>query len=76
MVDNYSDMKRAFVAFDKREDGFVTLNELKRVLNQFVFPMTAGLFDILMARWAMMRNTPNPTHMKLQKTTSHQTRNT
>lgn len=50
MVDNYADMKRAFVAFDRRGDGFVTLSELKRVLNQFVFPMTSGLFDILMGR--------------------------
>ena len=50
MIDNYPNIMRAFVAFDRRGDGFVSLSELKRVLTHFVFPMTDGLFDILMER--------------------------
>ena len=32
MLENHGNISRAFVAFDKRGDGFVTLDELKRVL--------------------------------------------
>lgn len=50
MLENHSNITRAFVAFDKRGDGFVTLDELKRVLFNFAFPMSDKLFVELMDR--------------------------
>ncbi|KAK3701543.1 hypothetical protein QZH41_020531 [Actinostola sp. cb2023] len=56
MIENYHNITRAFVAFDRRGDGFVTLSELKRVLSHFVFPMTDGLFNVLMQRCGIKAN--------------------
>lgn len=50
MLENHSSITRAFVAFDTRGDGFVTLDELKRVLFNFAFPMSDKLFVELMSR--------------------------
>ena len=50
MLENHGNISRAFVAFDKRGDGFVTLDELKRVLFNFAFPMSDKLFLELMDR--------------------------
>jgi len=50
MLENHGNISRAFVAFDKRGDGFVTLDELKRVLFNFAFPMSDKLFVELMDR--------------------------
>ena len=50
MLENHGNISRAFVAFDKRGDGFVTLDELKRVLFNFAFPMSDKLFVELMER--------------------------
>ena len=47
---NFLDLQRAFVAFDRNRDGFVTLHELKRVLTHFVFPMSDQIFAQLMDR--------------------------
>ena len=44
------DLQRAFIAFDKKRDGCVTLNELKRVLTHFLFPMSDEIFAQLMER--------------------------
>ena len=51
MVDNFGNISRAFVAFDRRGNGFVTLDELKRVLFHFAFPMSDYLFEQLMDRY-------------------------
>ena len=51
MLENHGNITRAFVAFDKRGDGFVTLDELKRVLFNFAFPMSDKLFIELMDRY-------------------------
>ncbi len=50
MRTNYSNIKRMFIAMDRNLDGFVTLEDLKSVLGQFVFPMSDELFATLMAR--------------------------
>ncbi|XP_065054660.1 EF-hand calcium-binding domain-containing protein 6-like, partial [Rhopilema esculentum] len=46
----FKDLKRAFVAFDKKKDGCVTLDELKRILTHFVFQMSDQLFAQIMER--------------------------
>lgn len=51
MIENHGNISRAFVAFDRRGDGFVTLDELKRVLFNFAFPMSDKLFVELMDRY-------------------------
>ena len=51
MVENHGNISRAFVAFDKRGDGFITLDELKRELFNFAFPMSDKLFHELMERY-------------------------
>jgi len=51
MIENHGNICRAFVAFDRRGDGFVTLDELKRVLFNFAFPMSDKLFVELMDRY-------------------------
>eukprot|EP00794_Sanderia_malayensis_P008630 gene8630-9562_t len=50
MIQKFADVKRAFVAFDNKRDGFVTLDELKRVLINFLFPMSDQMFSQLMER--------------------------
>ena len=54
MVDNFGNISRAFIAFDRKGDGFVTLDELKRVLLHFVFPMSDYLFEQLMDRYVQV----------------------
>lgn len=56
MLENHGNISRAFVAFDKRGDGFVTLDELKRVLFNFAFPMSDKLFLELMDRCGIRAN--------------------
>ena len=46
----YPDLQRAFIAFDKNREGYVALNELKRVLTHFLFPMSDQMFNQLMER--------------------------
>ena len=50
MIEKYADLKRAFVAFDRKHDGFITIDELKRVIINFVFPMSDNIFNQLMER--------------------------
>ena len=47
----FADLKRAFVAFDKNKDGYVTLDELRRVLVHFVFSLSDQMFTQLMERY-------------------------
>lgn len=39
-----------FLAFDKNLDGFISIENLKSVLNQFTVPMTDEAFGQLMQR--------------------------
>lgn len=50
MRDNYTKLKRAFMAFDKRLDGFVSIEDLKAILSNFTIPMSDQLFGQLMTR--------------------------
>ena len=54
VIQKHSDLKRAFVAFDKKRDGYVTLDELRRVLVHFVFPISDLMFAQLMERYVMV----------------------
>ncbi|XP_078353734.1 EF-hand calcium-binding domain-containing protein 6-like [Oculina patagonica] len=56
MIENHGNISRAFVAFDRRGDGFITLDELKRVLFNFAFPMSDKLFVELMDRCGIRAN--------------------
>lgn len=67
MLENHSNITRAFVAFDKRGDGFVTLDELKRVLFNFAFPMSDKLFVELMDRCGIRANHKIPYEQFLEK---------
>ncbi|KAK7503096.1 hypothetical protein BaRGS_00005722 [Batillaria attramentaria] len=50
MRDNYLKLKRAFMAFDKHLDGFVSIEDLRAILSNFTLPMSDQLFGQLMAR--------------------------
>lgn len=50
MVRRYGDLKRAFVAFDKKGSGLIKIDDLKRVLNNFVLPMNDFIFERIMDR--------------------------
>lgn len=67
MLENHGNISRAFVAFDTRGDGFVTLDELKRVLFNFAFPMSDKLFVELMSRCGIRANHKIPYVQFLEK---------
>ena len=50
MKSNHANLRRMFVAFDRHLDGFITLNDLRAVLNGFTVPMDDQLFVRLMER--------------------------
>ena len=49
--DNLANLKRMFLVFDKHLDGFVSLEELKSALDQFVMPLSNSVFAQLMTRY-------------------------
>ena len=50
MRENYANLKRMFLVFDKHLDGFVLIEDLKSALDQFVIPMSDVMFAQLMSR--------------------------
>ncbi len=48
MRDNYVNLKKVFMAFDSKNDGYVTLEDLKSILNNFTVPMSDQLFSEVM----------------------------
>lgn len=46
----YEDIKRAMMAFDASFDGFILIDDLKAVLDNFVIPMSEEVFQQLMYR--------------------------
>ncbi|XP_033107844.1 EF-hand calcium-binding domain-containing protein 6-like isoform X2 [Anneissia japonica] len=48
MKENYVNLKKAFMAFDSKQDGYITLEDLKSVLIHFTLPMSDQLFSQLM----------------------------
>jgi Ca2+-binding EF-hand superfamily protein len=51
MKENYTNLKKAFMSFDRHLNGLITIEDLKSVLNNFVLPMSDQLFAQLMERW-------------------------
>ncbi|XP_077193928.1 EF-hand calcium-binding domain-containing protein 6 isoform X2 [Paroedura picta] len=49
----YQDLVKAFRAFDVGRSGFVSLEYLKSVLNTFIFPIRADVFQELMNRFGI-----------------------
>lgn len=50
MRENYGNLKRMFLAFDKHLDGFVALEDLKAILSQFTLPLNDRQFQDLLDR--------------------------
>ncbi|KAJ8031739.1 EF-hand calcium-binding domain-containing protein 6 [Holothuria leucospilota] len=48
--DNYVNLRKAFMAFDAKKDGFVTLDDLKSIIIHFTLPVSDQLFAQLMDR--------------------------
>lgn len=48
MRENYVNIKKVFMAFDAKQDGYVTLEDLKSILNSFTVPMSDQLFHEVM----------------------------
>ncbi|XP_052809717.1 EF-hand calcium-binding domain-containing protein 6-like isoform X2 [Mya arenaria] len=48
MRDNYLTLKKAFMSFDTRLDGFISVDDLLSILTQFTLPMSKQLFSQLM----------------------------
>ena len=51
MQANYANLKRMFLAFDTHKEGFVDLEDLQSILNQFTVPLSDQLFSQLMQRY-------------------------
>ena len=50
MKTNYPKLKKAFMTFDKHLDGYVSIDDLRNILNSFTLPMSDQLFVQLMDR--------------------------
>ena len=50
MKTNYLKLKKAFMTFDRHLDGYVSIDDLKNILNSFTLPMSEQLFVQLMDR--------------------------
>ena len=45
---NYENIQRAMMSFDFSGDGFITIEDLKAVIDNFVLPTTDEIFHQLM----------------------------
>ncbi|XP_067855889.1 EF-hand calcium-binding domain-containing protein 6 isoform X2 [Heptranchias perlo] len=50
---NYHSLVQAFLAFDMTKNGLISVEDLKSVFNNFVFPMSNEIFDGLMDRFSI-----------------------
>ena len=50
MKENYVNLKKAFMTFDRELDGFIAIEDLEAILSQFTIPMSKQLFGQLMER--------------------------
>jgi len=48
MRDNYLNLKKAFMTFDTRLEGWIPVDDLHAILTQFTLPMSKQLFSQLM----------------------------
>ncbi|XP_070545178.1 EF-hand calcium-binding domain-containing protein 6-like isoform X2 [Ptychodera flava] len=67
LKENYVNLKKAFMAFDYKRDGFVTLDELKTILINFTLPMSDQLFSQLMDRFGFKASHKIPWEHFLEK---------
>ena len=50
MRENYVNLKKAFMSFDRHLDGFISIEDLQAILTQFTIPMSKQLFCQLMEK--------------------------
>nr|XP_039259918.1 EF-hand calcium-binding domain-containing protein 6-like [Styela clava] len=51
MRQNHDNIKRVLMAFDSSQDGFISIDELKAVIDNFVLPVSEDVFQQLMYRF-------------------------
>ena len=51
MRENYVNLKKAFMSFDRFLDGFIAIEDLQSILTQFTIPMSKQLFCQLMEKY-------------------------
>ena len=54
MKDNYENMRKAFNAIDGNNDGIVTWDELRAIVDSFAMPLSENAFIELMKRFTLM----------------------
>ena len=54
MRSNQGNIERAMRAFDDTSDGFITIDDLKAVIDNFVMPTTDEVFQQLMHRYEIV----------------------
>ncbi|XP_022111865.1 EF-hand calcium-binding domain-containing protein 6-like [Acanthaster planci] len=67
LKENYVNLKKMFMAFDARQDGFVSLEDLKSILVQFTLPMSDQLFAQLMDKFGLKASHKIPWEHFLEK---------
>ena len=56
MRENYVNLKKAFMSFDRFLDGFIAIEDLQSILTQFTIPMSKQLFCQLMEKYVARQN--------------------
>ena len=59
MRENYVNLKKAFMSFDRFLDGFIAIEDLQSILTQFTIPMSKQLFCQLMEKYVARPNKKN-----------------
>nr|XP_042704136.1 EF-hand calcium-binding domain-containing protein 6 isoform X2 [Chrysemys picta bellii] len=67
LYSTYQDIEKAFRAFDVSQNGFVSLDYLKSVINGFIFPLPNGTFQELMNRFGFKATGKIAWHQFLEK---------
>ncbi|XP_062522286.1 EF-hand calcium-binding domain-containing protein 6-like [Corticium candelabrum] len=67
MKDNYDNMRKAFNAIDGNNDGIVTWDELRAIVDSFAMPLSENAFIELMKRFGVQPRDSLPYDVFLQK---------
>ncbi|XP_006816237.1 EF-hand calcium-binding domain-containing protein 6-like [Saccoglossus kowalevskii] len=67
LKDNYVNLKKAFMAFDYKRDGYISIDDLKTILINFTLPMSDQLFSQLMDRFGFKASHKIPWEHFLEK---------
>jgi Ca2+-binding EF-hand superfamily protein len=65
--DNYDNMRRAFTAMDRNNDGYVSWDELQGIVNSFAIPLSDDAFAELMHRFGIQPTDSLPYDIFLKK---------